>query len=317
MSLRDLGNGSRTAESTNPVVVGVDGSRTALRAVRWAAAVAMRLEAPLSIVHARPSFGHNLSDAAADLRAIEMEVERESATAILHSARQAAESEFADLRVTATDIDRPADEALTELSQIARLVVLGGDEVLLGTAMLIGSTTTAVATHSTCPVVAFRGEATTPTMQPILVGIDHDHHSQVALTAAFELAHRLGVGVIAVHTWLRRRPAGEVRLPFMIDWEELEHAERLHLSEMLAPLFGLYPDVPVTEVVDLDKPSRALLRRARDAQLVVVGSRGRGLLASAFLGSTGLNLLHHSAIPVMICRSAHSGTNYEKENRDE
>jgi nucleotide-binding universal stress UspA family protein len=103
----------------------------------------------------------------------------------------------------------------------------------------------------------------------------------------------------------------------MIDWEELEHAERLQLSEMLAPLFGLYPDVPVTEVVDLDKPSRALLRRARDAQLVVVGSRGRGLLASAFLGSTGLNLLHHSAIPVMICRSAHSGTNYEKENRDE
>jgi nucleotide-binding universal stress UspA family protein len=40
------------------------------------------------------------------------------------------------------------------------------------------------------------------------------------------------------------------------------------------------------------------------AQLVAVGSRGRGLIASAVLGSTGLNLLHHAEVPsVMICRS--------------
>ena len=38
---RDLGNGIRTAESTNPVVVGVDGSYVAIRAARWAAAVAV------------------------------------------------------------------------------------------------------------------------------------------------------------------------------------------------------------------------------------------------------------------------------------
>ena len=59
----------------------------------------------------------------------------------------------------------------------------------------------------------------------------------------------------------------------------------------------------VTEVVDSDKPSRALLRFAQDAQLFVIGSRGRGLLTGAVLGSIGLNLLHHLAIPVMICRS--------------
>ena len=300
----DLGD-SRKAESANPVVVGIDGSRAALRAARWAAAVAVRLGAPLHLVHARPSFGPNLSDAVADIRAIELEVERESATATLDAAVRAAEAEACDLVITTTDIERPADAALTELSKTARLIVLGSDEVLLGTAMLIGSTTTAVATHSTCPVVAFRGETTTPTTQPIIVGIDHDNDGQVAVTAAFELAHRLGVGVIAVHTWLRRRPAGEAAMPFMIDWDELEHVERTHLSERLAPLIGLYPGVPVTEVVDLDKPSRALIRRAKAAQLVVVGSRGRGLLAGAFLGSTGLNLLHHSAIPVMICRSAY------------
>lgn len=52
---RDLvGNGSRTSESAGPVVVGVDGRFAAIRAARWAAAVAARLDAPLRIVHAMP-----------------------------------------------------------------------------------------------------------------------------------------------------------------------------------------------------------------------------------------------------------------------
>ena len=44
-----------------------------------------------------------------------------------------------------------------------------------------------------------------------------------------------------------------------------------------------------------------ILSHAGGAQLIVVGSRGRGQLASALLGSTGLGLLHHSPTPVVIC----------------
>src|SRR5436190_16846220 len=118
----------------------------------------------------------------------------------------------------------------------------------------------------------------------------------VAVTAAFEVAHRLGVGVVAVHTWSAPLPAADVPTPIMIDWSEIEDGERAHLSERLAPMIKLYPDVEVTEYIDLDKPSRALLLRAKAAQLIVVGSRGRGLLASILLGSAGLNLLHHSLV---------------------
>ena len=136
-----------------------------------------------------------------------------------------------------------------------------------------------------------------------MLGIDHGHDSRVAVTAAFEFAYRLGVGIIAVHAWTTRRPAGEVSLPFLIDWDQVENDARQHLSDSLFPWIRLYPDVELTEVTDSDKPSRALLRCAEDAQLIVVGSRGRGLLRRALLGSTGLNLLNHSGIPVMICRS--------------
>jgi nucleotide-binding universal stress UspA family protein len=93
----------------------------------------------------------------------------------------------------------------------------------------------------------------------------------------------------------------------MIDWGKVESDAQQHLSDALLPWIELYPDVEVTEVVDPDKPSRALLNCSQDAQLLVVGSRGRGLLAGAVLGSTSLNLLHHSAISVMICRSTSLG----------
>ncbi len=300
---RDLANGSRSSDSTYPVIVGVDGSFAAIRAARWAAAVAVKLGTPLHIVHAKPIIGHNLSDAIAGLRASEIAAQRESAEAILQAAEHAVRGDFKDLRITAAQVDSPADETLVDLSRSARMIVLGSDELSLGTAILVGSTTTAVAAHSVCPVVAWRGDTTTPTRQPIVLGIDHDDDSRVAITAAFEFAHRLGLGVTAVHTWSKRRPAGDVTLPFMIDWDQFENDERQHLSDSLAPWIKMYPDVEVTQVVDPNTPSRALLRRAKDAQLIVVGSRGRGLLAGALLGSTGLNLLHHSAIPVMICHS--------------
>jgi len=57
--------------------------------------------------------------------------------------------------------------------------------------------------------------------------------------------------------------------------------------------------------VETTKPTAALLNQidVDSAQLVVVGNRGRNALASAVLGSTALNLLHHSTVPVMVCRA--------------
>ena len=101
----------------------------------------------------------------------------------------------------------------------------------------------------------------------------------------------------------RGDPPGDVTISYLIDWDEIENQERQHLPDTLAPWIERYPSVEVTCFVDPDKPSTALLRHAKDAQLIVVGSRGRGLLAGAVLGSTSLNLLHHSGVPVMICHS--------------
>jgi nucleotide-binding universal stress UspA family protein len=286
----------------SPVVVGVDGSVPAIRAAQWAAAVAEKFAAPLAIVHANPYLRHNLSDAADSIRAVEITEQRTLSEAILCAAEHAVRSDFTALQITTTQVDRSADEALRDLSEKARLIVLGCDDLTVGTALLVGSTTLTVATHSGCPVVVWRGDVHLPNAQRVVLGVDGPHNSGVAIASAFEFADRFGVGIIAVHTWSTRRPPDYVTIPYLVDWDAVEDAERRELMRILAPWCELYPDVDVTSIVEPDKPSRALLRHAKDAQLVVVGSRGRGLLTGAVLGSTGLNLLHHSAVPVMICR---------------
>ena len=155
-----------------PVVVGVVGSFAAIRAGRCAAAVAEEFGAPLQILHLKPD--RTSSDAIADPTAAEMAARRESAEAIVQAAEQAVRAHFKGLHIA---------QALVESSRVARLIVLGTDELSLGTAVLVGSTTMSVAAHSTCPVVAWRGGAISPTQQPIVVGVDHDHASRVTITA--------------------------------------------------------------------------------------------------------------------------------------
>jgi nucleotide-binding universal stress UspA family protein len=88
----------------SPVVVGVDGSLPAIRAARWAAAVAEKYAAPLHIVHADPYLGHTLSDVAASFRAAELAEQRKSSEVILHAAEHAVRADFTALEITTTRI---------------------------------------------------------------------------------------------------------------------------------------------------------------------------------------------------------------------
>ena len=100
------------------------------------------------------------------------------------------------------------------------------------------------------------------------------------------------------------RPPGAVTISYLIDWEALETAQWQWLLETLAPWSERYPDVAAKYFVEPHGASRALLYRLTDSQLVVLGGRNRSLVAHALLGSTYLNLLHHSHVPVMLYRTS-------------
>jgi nucleotide-binding universal stress UspA family protein len=290
------------SNNNTPVVVDIDGGPEALNAARWAAAVADRLDTSLHIVHGKPIYGYNLTDAAAALRAAMIVHEHEFASAYLHLAADAVKADYPALVVATEASDAPADEALIQLSVHARMIVVGGSQVTPAGALLVGSTTLTVATHSACPVVVWRGTATAPTDAPIVVGVDGTHSARVALDSAFDFADRFGAKLFAVRSWSTRRPLA-VTIPTLIDWDALEAVEWAQLTDVVDRCNQSHPDVYASCFLEPTRPAVALLQHAADAQLIVVGNRGRGALSSMLLGSTTLHLLHHSPVPVMICRA--------------
>ena len=285
-----------------PVVAGVDGSECALVAVRWAATEAVRRHRALRLVtaHAWPA-GGLVGDPG--LGVDPRVVLRDVALGHLAGAAAAAAAVAPDLEIEQVESTGLPVPVLQAESARAELVVLG-DRGLGGfTGLLIGSVAVGLAAHASCPVVVIRGpepDRPVPRPEPVVVGVDGSPWSEAAVAFAFEAAALRGVPLVAVHTW--RDLLVDATMAPLVDWDVVEADEREVLAERLAGWGEKYPDVAVRRLVTRDRPAHALVQESGRAQLVVVGSRGRGGLMGMLLGSVSQALLHHAACPVAVVR---------------
>lgn len=289
------------SDDRSPVIVGVDGSESARQAARWAGAFAERFGLPLHVIHGLPKLGRNLTEAAAVIQGAVVQYQADNAEAFLKEAADAVRHERPKLTVTTAAVSEPIDDVLADASARARFVVLGGMDIATAAAVLLGSTTLELATHGSCPVVVWRGTRTSPNSDPVVVGIDDTPAGRVALATGFEVAERLGVPLHAVHSWTERRPSADYVIPALIDWAAVEAVQLAALTALVDEYHREHQGVEAQCFLEVDRPARALMNHLEHAQLVVVGNRGRAALTAALLGSTSLNLLHHSTVPVMIC----------------
>lgn len=282
------------------VVVGVDGSVRAVEAVRWGAAEAARRGVPVRLVAAV----HGAAD-----RVLRPELVQRYEDILAAHARDAlvdaaavAVRDAPGVEVESELVTGGAVAVLREAAERALLVVIGDRGLSKVEGLLAGSVSVALAAHADCPVVVVRGpEASGPDERPVLVGVDGSPAGEAALAFAYEAASFRHVGLVAVHTWWDL-VADPVLAP-LLDWEAIEDDERLLLAERLAGWAEKYPDVAVERVVTRGRPAGVLLGQAARAQLVVVGSRGRGEFAGLVLGSVSNTLLHRSPCPVAVVRS--------------
>ena len=86
-------------------------------------------------------------------------------------------------------------------------------------------------------------------------------------------------------------------------WREYEKEGQEVLAERLAGWQEQYPAVSVTRRIVCDRPARWLLDEAAHAQLVVLGSRGRGGFSRMLLGSVSTAVAEASTTPVIVVRS--------------
>ncbi|GAA3873613.1 universal stress protein [Saccharothrix violaceirubra] len=277
-----------------PIVVGVDGSDSALDAVRWAATEAARHRVPVRLVHSYLMPDYAYPGVVVDPGEVRRELEARGAKWLA-----AARAEVRHVPVDAELVHGGPAATLIERSEGARMVVLGAHGQGGFAGRLLGSVPTAVTAHGHCPVVVVRGE---PSSGPVVVGVDGSPVSEAALDYAFEAASTRDAPLVAVHAWtdwLVESAFGGLATP---DAETVEADERRLLAERLAGRQEKFPDVKVDRVVVHDRPVRALMAHAARAALVVVGSRGRGGFTGMLLGSTSQALVHHAPCPVAVVR---------------
>ncbi|WP_433555380.1 universal stress protein [Pseudonocardia xinjiangensis] len=286
--------------SGRTVVVGIDGSDSALDAVRWAAAEAVRRGVPLRVVTAFDwNQEHPLGQVGlgSDYRDIMLTAARRQLAEAVAVAGETAGIEVEEQLVVGFPI--PVLEAE---SRRAQLVVLGDRGYGGVSGLLVGSVSVAMSSRAECPVVLVRrkeDDSVEDRERPVVVGVDGSELSEAAVAFAFDAASRRGVPLVAVHAWWDQVLDRVVPL---LDWDVIEAEEREVLAERLAGWGEKYPDVEVGRLVTPDRPARALVEESRRAQLVVVGSRGRGAAAGLLLGSVSHAVLHRAHCSVAVVR---------------
>jgi len=189
------------------------------------------------------------------------------------------------------------------------MVVVGSRGLGGFTGLLLGSVGVALAAHAHCPVAVVRAatpDGPLPTTGPVVVGIDGSDNSLAATEVAFGEAAGRKAPLAAVHTWSDlplEPPFGPV--PSWPETTEVEIYQRQVLADRLAAWTTKHPDIAVRRVVTRDKPAASLLAQAKNAQLIVLGSHGRGGFTGMLLGSTSQALLHHAPCPVIVARPEH------------
>jgi nucleotide-binding universal stress UspA family protein len=289
------------AEATRyGILVGVDGSEESDAAVRWAGEEARLTGLPVTLMHGiPPSFA---SVPKVPVKALVAEWERENASTVIEHARQLLGAGVA----SATPVDVRSEvnyggvlPMLIDASKEARMVVVGSRGAGGFGRMVMGSVSSGLVRHAHGPVtVVHARHHELPVDGPVVVGIDGSPASEAATALAFEEADRRRVGLVAVHAW---QDTGAL-LALGIYWPAYEQTGAEVLAERLAGWQERYPSVSVRRRLESGTPVRWLLEESGHAQLIVVGSHGRGGFAGMLLGSVSSAVVQSARIPVTVVR---------------
>ncbi|MBL3686982.1 universal stress protein [Leucobacter zeae] len=276
-------------------LIGVDGSEQSRVALAWGLARATARGASVQLVHvADDSF---LSESVAFLS----EAQRASEQMLEAETAYARSLGFAGPLEGVAVVGHPIAE-LEEASKRADLVILGAHGGSRFAGSFFGTRAVKVAAAAHCPVAVIPKSASEPGTG-VVVGIDGSDASRRAIAYAAEEASRREVPLVAVYAWMPPLTPG---LEYL--WsEELVESQRTAAEEAIAigtaGLASRYPDLEVRREILQSPPVAALVQAAEGAELLVVGSRGRGGISRLLLGSVSHGVLQALPCPVIVTRA--------------
>lgn len=274
------------------VVVGVDGSLSSQRAVRWAAREASLRGARLTLMSTE-LFSSTRHDESMGVFPNMLDCQRDTRTALLTDAAQLVDDTVVG---GALDVDIVGSAAapfvtLLEQSVSAQMIVVGAH----GAGGNVGPVARWVSAHAACPAVVVRARAEQRLLGgPVVLGVGNA--DAVTVRAAFAEAAIREVDLIAVHAWNPQHgaPPSDESADWMAELDEYSLLA-MHLDEQQ----HRFPHVTTRHIIVHDTPERGLLEQTPRSQLLVVGRR-TGRRFAALHRTLSRSLLRHSDRPVMI-----------------
>ncbi|EXF23997.1 universal stress protein UspA [Nesterenkonia sp. AN1] len=296
------------------VLVGFDGSTRSLLALHYGALEAQRSRRVLTVITAVSGPIPVYTTLGALPEKFETQAAIDAAGIVLNDARRYLQAYPG--KVTYRTEQGEAAAVLAELSTVAELAILGarGRGGFLG--RILGSVASALPAHAHCPTIVVPRHyainvaegaarfAPQADSRPVIVGIDGSAQSRVAALHAARAAQDRGV---ALHL-LMTLPSLEGWWDWYPDLDPLDQdiisrrqsqLER-SLQAEAAWLHRHFPSLAVTASVKPGDPVTQLSKSAQEAQLTVVGTRGRGTFSGNLLGSVSRGVLLRATGPVMV-----------------
>ncbi|MEO8265600.1 MAG: universal stress protein [Ilumatobacteraceae bacterium] len=286
------------------IIVGIDGSDSSFDALRWAAYEARRHAVGIRLIacYTAPTYGG--LDGAVYPSSVDIDVLKEEAEADIRKA----------MGIVAVIDPAVVVDGITLLSSAVVGIAesaTAGDEIVVGatgrTGLLngvIGSVAAGLTHRAHVPVIVVpAGRRSGAMVKHIVVGVDGSSESLAALEWAYAEAMASSAKLTVVHAWeypydVSRSSMREIRKPM----------EMAAINELRTSLESLGPrltdgSVHIRSKLCEDAPTAALMTESRGADLIVVGSRGRGGLRSLLLGSVSRTMLHQALCPVAVVRT--------------
>ena len=140
----------------------------------------------------------------------------------------------------------------------------------------------------------------------VVVGVDGSPASAMAMAWSARYAKAMGATVRAVLAWHYPAAAGPgpIGVAPVVVAGDIEQAKHEDLERAIAATFGDPPSVKVEPKVVYGHPSQVLIEESRDADLLVVGSRGHGGFTGMRLGSVSTHCVTHAACAVTVVRAS-------------
>ncbi len=140
-----------------------------------------------------------------------------------------------------------------------------------------------------------------PDRRPVLVGYDGSAASMDALDRGITMARALDVPLHVLTAWEHAEQYGGG----LAGWTEARVAREI-LDDAVRSRFGSPPPVWLRTEARLGGAAQMLMRESRDAQMLIVGSRGHGRVVGMLIGSVSTACVQGAACPVLVTHGAPS-----------